>query len=168
MKFISGFHDPTRSYLSGLSEAHTESIMPTSRVPWEQIRRSNSFQETEVPSNKHRQVTGSSDDAMTMAAVAMATGRHTHHGVLRVGLLVMHLADLLLGGAVDLAEDAEPLTAGRRGIVSVQKSCVSSPVSRRSHGGPMYSDTRSYVGWWLHQPGVWSSERQRKPSDGSD
>lgn len=33
----------------------------------------------------------------------------THHGVLRVGLLVVHLSDLLLGGAVDLTQDAEPL-----------------------------------------------------------
>lgn len=34
----------------------------------------------------------------------------THHGVLGVGLLVVHLPDLLLRGAVDLTQHAEPLT----------------------------------------------------------
>ncbi|TNN32869.1 hypothetical protein EYF80_056968 [Liparis tanakae] len=38
----------------------------------------------------------------------------THHGVLGVGLLVVHLPDLLLRGAVDLTQHAEPLAVDRR------------------------------------------------------
>lgn len=34
----------------------------------------------------------------------------THHSILRIGLLIMHLSDLLLCGAVDLTQHTEPLT----------------------------------------------------------
>lgn len=41
----------------------------------------------------------------------------SYHGVLGIRLLIMHLADLLLCGSVDLTQNTEPLTAGteRRG-----------------------------------------------------
>lgn len=45
----------------------------------------------------------------------------THHGVLRVGLLVVHLSDLLLRGAVDLTQDAEPLAVTMRTAVSATR-----------------------------------------------
>lgn len=38
----------------------------------------------------------------------------TDHGILRVRLLVVHLADLLVCGRVDLTQHAEPLAVGRR------------------------------------------------------
>lgn len=38
----------------------------------------------------------------------------THHGILRVRLLVVHLPDLLVGGRVHLTQHAEPLAVGRR------------------------------------------------------
>lgn len=58
------------------------------------------------------------------------TAGATHHSVLRIGLLVVHLSDLLLCGAVDLTQDAEPLA------VCTRTSSVSNTQNERQPKSP--------------------------------
>ena len=110
----------TPPHLSGLSQAQTESISPTSNVPWK------GWGQRSGPERAHAR-----------------TQTRTHHGVLGVGLLVVHFSDLLFGGAVDLTQHAEPLAV----TAAIQRQLALAPKQTGARRPHLASSADSATRW---------------------
>ncbi len=81
-------------YLSGLSEAHTESIIPTSNVPYKKTQ--TSFLNVILR------------DFCKFVCVFVC---NIYHSILRICLFIMHLSNFLFCRHMHLTQHAEPMTA---------------------------------------------------------